>query len=121
MNRPLQTLTLAAALSCTMATGWASILTQTPNQKNNDYEMFMEKIRNTTIKNPSIDKNLALFQENGSFSDIDYDDTQMTNWTPIQHIERFVGFRLRIYQRKEQILSERRFISENRQRIRILV
>ena len=73
MNRPLQTLTLAAALSCTMATGWASILTQTPNQKNNDYEMFMEKIRNTTIKNPSIDKNLALFQENGSFSDIDYD------------------------------------------------
>lgn len=33
MNRPLQTLTLAAALSCTMATGWASILTQTPNQK----------------------------------------------------------------------------------------
>ena len=44
MNRPLQTLTLAAALSCTMATGWASILTQTPNQKNNDYEMFMVKI-----------------------------------------------------------------------------
>lgn len=92
MNRPLQTLTLAAALSCTMATGWASILTQTPNQKNNDYEMFMEKIRNTTIKNPSIDKNLALFQENGSFSDIDYDDTQMTNWTPIQHIERLSDF-----------------------------
>ena len=59
MNRPLQTLTLAAALSCTMATGWASILTQTPNQKNNDYEMFMEKIRHTTIKNPSIDKNLG--------------------------------------------------------------
>ena len=28
------------------------------------YEMFMEKIRNTTIKNPSIDKDLALFQEN---------------------------------------------------------
>lgn len=92
MNRPLQTLTLAAALSCTMATGWASILTQTPNQQNNDYEMFMEKIRNTTIKNPSIDKNLALFQENGSFSDIDYDDTQMTNWTPIQHIERLSDF-----------------------------
>lgn len=92
MNRPLQTLTLAAVLSCTMATGWASILTQTPNQKNNDYEMFMEKIRNTTIKNPSIDKNLALFQENGSFSDIDYDDTQMTNWTPIQHIERLSDF-----------------------------
>lgn len=92
MNRPLQTLTLAAALSCTMTTGWASILTQTPNQKNNDYEMFMEKIRNTTIKNPSIDKNLALFQENGSFSDIDYDDTQMTNWTPIQHIERLSDF-----------------------------
>ena len=92
MNRPLQTLTLAAALSCTMATSWASILTQTPNQKNNDYEMFMEKIRNTTIKNPSIDKNLALFQENGSFSDIDYDDTQMTNWTPIQHIERLSDF-----------------------------
>lgn len=43
MNRPLQTLTLAAALSCTMATGWASILTQMPNQQNNDYEMFMEK------------------------------------------------------------------------------
>ena len=96
MNRPLQTLTLAAALSCTMTTGWASILTQTPNQKNNDYEMFMKKIRNTTIKNPSIDKNLALFRT-------------------------FIGFCLRIYQRKEQILSERRFISENRQRIRILV
>lgn len=92
MNRPLQTLTLAAALSCTMTTGWASILTQMPNQKNNDYEMFMEKIRNTTIKNPSIDKNLVLFQENGSFSDIDYDDTQMTNWTPIQHIERLSDF-----------------------------
>ena len=92
MNRPLKTLTLATALSCTMATGWASILTQAPDQRNNDYEMFMEKIRNTTIKNPSIDKNLALFQENGSFSDIDYDDTQMTNWTPIQHIERLSDF-----------------------------
>ena len=92
MNRPLQTLTLAAALSCTMATGWASILTQMSNQQNNDYEMFMEKIRNTTIKNPSIDKNLALFQENGSFSDIDYNDTQMTNWTPIKHIERLSDF-----------------------------
>lgn len=92
MNRPLKTLTLATALSCTMATGWASILTQVPDQRNNDYEMFMEKIRNTTIKNPSIDKNLALFQENGSFSDIDYDDTQMTNWTPIKHIERLSDF-----------------------------
>ncbi|HAI03947.1 MAG TPA: chloramphenicol resistance protein [Bacteroides sp.] len=75
-----------------MATGWASIFTQAPDQRNNDYEMFMEKIRNTTIKNPSIDKNLALFQENGSFSDIDYDDTQMTNWTPIKHIERLSDF-----------------------------
>lgn len=92
MNRPLKTLTLATALSYTMATGWASIFTQAPDQRNNDYEMFMEKIRNTTIKNPSIDKNLALFQENGSFSDIDYDDTQMTNWTPIKHIERLSDF-----------------------------
>lgn len=92
MNRPLKTLTLATALSCTMATGWASIFTQAPDQRNNDYEMFMEKIRNTTIKNPSIDKNLALFQENGSFSDIDYNDTQMTNWTPIKHIERLSDF-----------------------------
>lgn len=92
MNRPLKTFTLATALSCTMATGWASIFTQAPDQRNNDYEMFMEKIRNTTIKNPSIDKNLALFQENGSFSDIDYDDTQMTNWTPIKHIERLSDF-----------------------------
>ncbi|WP_417130037.1 polysaccharide lyase 8 family protein [Phocaeicola sp.] len=92
MNRPLKTLTLATALSCTMATGWASIFTQAPDQQNNDYEMFMEKIRNTTIKNPSIDKNLVLFQENGSFSDIDYDDTQMTNWTPIKHIERLSDF-----------------------------
>ena len=49
MNRPLQTLTLAAALSCTMATGWASILTQMPSQQNNDYEMFMEKIRNSFV------------------------------------------------------------------------
>lgn len=92
MNRPLKMLTLATALSCTMATGWASIFTQAPDQRNNDYEMFMEKIRNTTIKNPSIDKNLALFQENGSFSDIDYNDTQMTNWTPIKHIERLSDF-----------------------------
>ena len=43
MNRPLQTLTLAAALSCTMATGWASILTQTPNQKNNDTKCLWKK------------------------------------------------------------------------------
>lgn len=92
MNRPLKMLTLSTALSCTMATGWASIFTQAPDQRNNDYEMFMEKIRNTTIKNPSIDKNLALFQENGSFSDIDYNDTQMTNWTPIKHIERLSDF-----------------------------
>ena len=92
MNKPLKMLTLATALSCTMATGWASIFTQAPDQRNNDYEMFMEKIRNTTIKNPSIDKNLALFQENGSFSDIDYNDTQMTNWTPIKHIERLSDF-----------------------------
>lgn len=92
MNKPLKTLILATALSCTMTTGWASISIQVSGQKNNDYEMFMEKIRNTTIKNPSIDKNLALFQENGSFRDIDYDDTQMTNWTPIKHIERLSDF-----------------------------
>ena len=109
MNRPLQTLTLAAALSCTMAT---------------DYEMFMEKIRNTTIKNPSIDKNLALFQENGSFSDIDYDDTQMTNWTPIQHIERLSDFVYAYTNEKNKYYQNEdlyQFISENRQRIRILV
>mgnify|MGYP006880569217 CR=1 FL=1 len=63
MNRPLQTLTLAAALSCTMATVGLPFLHKTPNQQNNDYEMFMEKIRNTTIKNPSIDKNLACFRK----------------------------------------------------------
>lgn len=92
MNITLKTLTLATALSCSMATSWASQFTQASTQKQNDYEMFMEKIRNSTVKNPSIDKSLALFQENGSFSDIDYDDTQMTNWTPIKHVERLSDF-----------------------------
>lgn len=92
MNITLKTLTLATALSCSMATSWASQFTQASTQKQNDYEMFMEKIRNSTVKNPSIDKDLTLFQENGSFSDIDYDDTQMTNWTPIKHVERLSDF-----------------------------
>lgn len=92
MNITLKTLTLATALSCSMATSWASQFTQASTQKQNDYEMFMEKIRNSTVKNPSIDKDLTLFQENGSFSDIDYDDTQMTNWTPIKHVERLFDF-----------------------------
>ena len=92
MNVSLKNLTVAAAITCSITPNWASPSTQASTQKDNDYEMFMEKIRNTTIKNPSIDKNLALFQENGSFSDIDYDDTQMTNWTPIQHIERLSDF-----------------------------
>lgn len=48
MNRPLKTLTLATALSCTMATGWASIFTQAPDQRNNDYE-------NVYGKNPQYD------------------------------------------------------------------
>ena len=92
MNITLKTLTLATALSCSMATSWASQFTQASTQKQNDYEMFMEKIRNSTVKNPSIDKDLTLFQENGSFSDIDYDGTQMTNWTPIKHVERLSDF-----------------------------
>ena len=92
MNIPLKTLTLATVISCSMSMSWASQSIQVSTQKNNDYEMFMEKIRNSTVHNPSIDKELALFQENGSFSDIDYDDTQMTNWTPIKHVERLSDF-----------------------------
>lgn len=92
MNIPLKTLTLAATFSCGMATSWASQFTQASTQQQNDYDMFMEKIRQTTVQNPSIDKALALYQENGSFSDIDYKDAQMTNWTPIQHVERLSDF-----------------------------
>ncbi len=92
MKLPLKTLTLASAISCSIATSWAFPSTQAPAQKQNDYEMFMEKIRNSTVHNPSIDKELTLFQENGSFSDINYKDTQMTNWTPIKHVERLSDF-----------------------------
>ena len=43
MNIPLKTLTLAATLSCGMATSWASQFTQASTQQQNDYDMFMEK------------------------------------------------------------------------------
>lgn len=92
MNVSLKTLTVAAAITCSITPNWASPFTQASTQNQSDYEMFMEKIRNSTAHNPSIDKELTLFQENGSFSDIDYDDTQMTNWTPIKHVERLLDF-----------------------------
>lgn len=92
MNVSLKTLTVAAAITCSITPNWASPFTQASTQNQSDYEMFMEKIRNSTAHNPSIDKELTLFQENGSFSDIDYDDTQMTNWTPIKHVERLSDF-----------------------------
>lgn len=92
MNVSLKTLTVAAAIACSITPNWASPFTQASTQNQSDYEMFMEKIRNSTAHNPSIDKELTLFQENGSFSDIDYDDTQMTNWTPIKHVERLSDF-----------------------------
>lgn len=92
MNVSLKTLTVAAAITCSITPNWASPFTQASTQNQSDYEMFMEKIRNSTAHNLSIDKELTLFQENGSFSDIDYDDTQMTNWTPIKHVERLSDF-----------------------------
>lgn len=92
MNVSLKTLTVAAAITCSITPNWASPFTQASTQNQSDYEMFMEKIRNSTAHNPSIDKELTLFQENGSFTDIDYDDTQMTNWTPIKHVERLSDF-----------------------------
>ncbi len=88
MNTTLKALVLTAVASCGLT--WGTSYASAPAQ--NEFEMFMEKVRESVKKNPSIDNDLAKFQEDGSFSDVDYTNTAMTNWTPIKHIERLQNF-----------------------------
>ncbi len=90
MNTSLKALALTAAVSCSLT--WGAPYAQAFVSAPNDYEMFMEKIRNSVNKNPSIDNDLAKINDEGSFTDIDYSNTAMTNWDPIKHIERLQNF-----------------------------
>ena len=90
MNTSFKTLALAAVASCSLA--WGTPQAYASVSALNEFEMFMEKIRNSVTKNPSIDNSLAKFNDDGSFSDVDYTNTAMTNWDPIKHIERLQDF-----------------------------
>ena len=90
MNARLRTLVLTAIASCGLTMG--APYAHASNAAQNDFEVFMQKIRNSVKKNPSIDSDLAKFKDDGSFADVDYTNTAMTNWDPIKHIERLQNF-----------------------------
>lgn len=59
----------------------------------NEFEIFMQKIREDFIRNPTIDAALNHYNEqNGSFDDVDYASIQRTNWPPLVHIDRISDF-----------------------------
>ncbi len=60
---------------------------------NDDFEFLMEKIRKDFAQNPSIDEALELYNdEDGTFSDVDYSNTERTNWAPLTHVQRLSDF-----------------------------
>ncbi len=73
---------------------WAmnGVLNAQTTNDTDDFEMFMEKIREDFKHNPDINGYLSLFQNDGNFSDVDYARTDRTNWMPIIHVERLSDF-----------------------------
>ena len=60
---------------------------------NEEFEMLMKKIRIDFAKNPNITEYISKFDDTkGSFTDINYANTDKTNWEPIKHIERLSSF-----------------------------
>ncbi len=61
-----------------------------------EYELIMSRVREYFAYNPpadNVNKLLLLFNDKeGSFSDVDYDNKQITNWKPLVHVERLYEF-----------------------------
>ena len=54
-----------------------------------DFETFMQRIRDDHRRNLNIDQSLKLYNDKeGSFTDIDYSRDDRTNWPPQKHLER---------------------------------
>lgn len=54
-----------------------------------DFETFMQRIRDDHRRNLNIDQSLRLYNDKeGSFTDIDYSRDDRTNWPPQKHLER---------------------------------
>lgn len=63
------------------------------SSSDNEFEILMNKIRKDFIRNPRIEKDLQKYDEaNGSFTDIDYNSIQRTQWPPMTHLERLSDF-----------------------------
>ena len=76
-----------------LITTGSPIHAQTVALPNDEFESLMQKIRLDFSKNPSIQESLEKYNEQeGSFSDIDYNSTQRTHWPPLTHIERISDF-----------------------------
>jgi len=65
----------------------------TPVLQNDDFDILMEKIRESFAENPNIDKALELYDDiQGCFIDIDYARRDRTNWMPLIHVDRLYDF-----------------------------
>ena len=63
------------------------------NNKNDEFETLMEKIRNDFAQNPLIDEALNKYDAGkGCFTDVDYSRRDRTNWEPLIHINRLYDF-----------------------------
>ena len=63
------------------------------NNKNDEFETLMEKIRNDFAQNPLIDEALNKYDASkGCFTDVDYSRRDRTNWEPLIHINRLYDF-----------------------------
>lgn len=74
--------------------GASSLCLQAANTyEKNEFESFMQKIRQDFMTNPSIDEALNHYNEkDGSFDDVDYASIQRTHWPPLVHVERISDF-----------------------------
>lgn len=69
----------------------ASILAN--DNKDDEFESLMEKIRKDFAQNPLIDEALNKYDANkGCFTDVDYSRRDRTNWEPLTHIDRLYDF-----------------------------
>ena len=67
----------------------ATVFSITSAAQTNDFDTFMQRIRNANRRNPNIEQSFKTYNEaDGSFSDIDYSRDDRTNWPPQQHLER---------------------------------
>lgn len=91
--RTVTTLLLSVSLFSGVAK--AQQTTQSFISGNEDFEVFMEKIRESFVVNPNIGKALEQYHDSlGCFIDVDYARRDRTNWEPLVHLDRLYDFAL---------------------------